>query len=183
MLFISEPYRQDKNLGKAYNDFMSMLPDDGVAILKDIDTCFVLPDTPYHLLEYHKLYPNALLTCFTNRLSPLAVPQLIGGKPSEDGNMKTWIELAQLKKKSLYGVTQIRQDISGFLMVLSKSFWKRFPFPENPYPDKGGCIGVDTAHNRQVREAGEKIYRCDGCFVYHGYRMFSNTTDKTHLMV
>lgn len=182
MLFIAEPFREDKNLGRAYNEFMQILPDDGVAILKDIDTCFVLPDTPYHLLEYHKLYPEALLTCFTNRLSPLAVPQLIGGKPSEDGNMKTWIELAQLKKKSLYGVTEIRQDISGFLMVLSKKFWNRFPFPENPFPAKGGCIGIDTVYGRQVREAGRRILRCDGILVFHLYRMFSHVTDKSHLM-
>lgn len=182
MLFIAEPWREDKNLGLAYNQYMRCLPDDAIVILKDIDTCFVLPDTPYHLLKYHELYPEALLTCYTNRLSPLAVPQLSGGKPSETTDMRTWIELAQLKKKSLYNVTQIRQDISGFLMVMSKKFWQRFPFPEMPYPDKGGCIGVDTKFGRQVREGGAKIFRCDGIFVFHLYRLFSHSTSKEHLV-
>jgi GT2 family glycosyltransferase len=176
------PFRTDKNLGLAYNQAISLIPDGDSVCIRDTDTCFVQPDTPAHIYEYAMMYPNRLLTCYTNRLSALAVPQLYGGKISDDSDIRHWCGVAKQITKGLYHTTKIHQDISGFCMVLSKSLWKEHPFPENPMPERGGCIAVDTIYSRQLRTAGVEIHRMDGVFVYHLYRHWTSINDKRHLV-
>lgn len=172
------PYRLDKNLGKAYNETMALLPDDWWAAFHDIDTCFLTPESIAIIHKYIELYPSTgIFTCFTNRLSTLSTKQLLNGKISEDMDMRNHIAIAQVQKSRLYTTYEVKKDISGMLMVISKATWKRFPFKE----DKK-CLGVDTEYNRRLRASGRKILRMEGLYIFHIYRIENGINNKSHLL-
>lgn len=175
------PYRSDKNLGRAYNEAMSLIPDGDGACIRDIDTLFLTPDQPAIIEQYAKEYPGSVLTCFVNRVSQLSRLQLLGETVSEDSDIRNHIKLAeqqQEKHRITRSVHEITRDISGTLMVVPKSVWDKVPFPEN-----GGCLGVDTLWNRQVRAVGVKILRMNSVYIWHTYRMSQGVANKKHLMV
>jgi len=174
---ILKPYRNDKNLGKAYNDAMAMLPEDDAACLCDIDTCFLTPDAGTIIQEYVYRNPEAgILTCFTNRVSPLSKGQLLLCAVDEDSDMRTHIKYAEEQKNLLFQTTVIDRDISGFLMVVSKKTWNKTPFP-----DTGKALGVDTHYGRMIRADGLQILRMDGLYIWHTYRLMNGIADKKHL--
>ena len=174
---ICSPCRTDKNLGRAYNETMRLLPDDGWAIFKDIDTTFLTPETYGHICTYIEQNPEAgVLTCYTNRLSPLAKRQLLGGVVSEDTDVRHHIALARECERELYTTTAIIRDISGVLMAVSKKTWNRIPFPET-----GRALGVDNTFGRLIRGHGEQVLRMNGIYIFHLYRLEKGIGDKTHL--
>lgn len=175
-LHILEPYDLQKNLGKAYNEAMVMIPEGDAACLKDIDTCFLHPTQPAIINEYISVFDTAVLTCYTNRVSTLSVPQLLNGSPDDSADMRLHIERARLQLELKRQYTPITRDISGFLLVLTKQMWKRFPFPET-----GAALGVDTIWNREVRKAGVQILRMDSVYVWHSYRLINGILDRAHL--
>lgn len=170
------PYRTDKDLGRAYNDIFR--PDNGDAVcFRDGDTLFLTPDYGNILDEYHRLYPDDVLTCFTNRVSTLSKMQLLTGKPDDNPDITYHIKLAEEQKKELYKVTEINRDISGTLMIIPLKVLSRFPFKEG-----GQALGVDTEWNRRIRKAGIKILRCDGLYIFHIYRLTNGIGYKKHLL-
>jgi GT2 family glycosyltransferase len=178
-IHILKPYRNDKNLGLAYNEAMAMLPADDWGCLCDTDTSFLTPDAGHILYKYAELNPAAgIMTCFTNRVSPLSKMQLLNGMVSDITDMLYHIAEAEKQKDQLYNVTEIDRDISGFLMMISKATWSRFPFPE-----LGKALGVDTRYGRTIRAAGLQILRMDGLYIWHTYRILNGISNKTHLQI
>lgn len=171
-----QPYRRDKNLGRAYNEEMKLIPDGHHACLRDIDTLLLTPNTPAIIESYVEKYPHAVLTCFTNRVSPISKKQLIKGSFSEITDISYHINLA-FEQEKVDTVTPIRRCISGFLMVVPKTIWSQFPFPET-----GVCLGVDTEWSRLLIRCGVPILRMDGVYCWHTYRLKNGITDKTHLV-
>lgn len=169
------PYRQDKNLGKAYNDVFRDTQSE-VICLRDGDSMFLTPDYGNILDEYHILHPDAVLTCYTNRVSTLSKMQLLTGRPSEDPDIRHHIKLAENQRQRLYKVTELNCDISGTLMVVPREVWELYPFPQ-----LGTALGVDTAWNRTIRAAGVKILRMDGLYIWHTYRLLTGINSKEHL--
>lgn len=176
---ILKPYRNDKNHGLGINQAMAMIGNDDWGCICDLDTCFLTPDAGSILLEYAKRNPTAgILTCFTNRISPLSKMQLLNGVLDDNPNMADHVLKAEKQKEQLYNTTEIDRDISGFLMMVSKRIWEKYPFPELGKP-----LGVDTKFGRTIREAGLKILRMDGLLVFHIYRLVNGIADKKHLQV
>ena len=175
MIHILKPYSIEKNLGKAYNEAMSLLPDGHWGCLMDYDTMFLTPDCGVILHEYAKLLPDAgLLTCYTNRIHPKADQQLFAGV-SENYDVSVHSKIAKLVKDNLYQYTELKKEVSGFLMLISKDTWNEVKFRED-----GKCLGVDNEYCWALFDRGKKIYRMDGLYVWHSYRM-DNITDKSHL--
>jgi GT2 family glycosyltransferase len=175
MIEIFKPYSIEKNLGKAYNQAMSLLPDDYWACLMDYDTMFLTPDCGAILHEYAKLLPDAgLLTCYTNRIHPLADQQLLNGV-SENFDVKFHQQIAFKQKAELYKFTKLEREVSGFLMLISKKTWNEVKFNES-----GACLGVDNDYCFRLFDAGKSIYRMDGLYIWHSYRM-NDIRDKSHL--
>lgn len=181
------PYRADKNLGKAYNEVFEKLPNESALCIRDYDTLWLTHDYNKHLDEYHRMHPNAVLTCFTNRVSPLSVPQLLSGRVDQSRDIALHIRQAEkLRKKylepptpfgsAIYMATEITRDISGMMMVIPRSVWLQYPFPEDKL-----CLGVDTFWGREIRAAGIKILRMDGLYLWHSYRLLNGIHDKQHL--
>lgn len=172
------PYAVDKNLGRAYNESMTLIPQGDWACLMDYDVQLLTPDAGRIVYEYAmRAHPQDLLTCFTNRVSPLSKMQLLGGEISNNSDIRYHIQLAERQKKLLYQQTVIHRDISGMLMLINRALWEQFAFTEDRL-----CLGVDTEYNRRIRAANKLIYRMDGLYCFHSYRLSTGINDKTHLL-
>ncbi len=180
LIHIVTPYRTDKNLGRAYNEAFERCPDGDWLCIRDIDTLFLSSNAPALMEKYIETFPEAVFTCWTNRISHLATEQLLHGYISEHTDMKSHLKLAQDVENEPFSATLLKRgEFSGFLMLVSKEHWKRVPAPE--YLEKGGCIGVDTWWTRGFVRAGIPLMRMDNVYVWHTYRMLNGINDKTHL--
>ena len=172
MIFVI-PYRLDKNLGKAYNDIMRM--SDQTVCFTDGDTMFLTPDFGHIIEDYHNRFPDAVLTCRTNRIHHLS--KQLDGKMDEECNVRELLIKAE-ERKHLKTVTEIKpgEGMSGLLMVVPKKVWEKVPFVEN-----GGCLGVDSQFRIDLHNAGIKTYIMDGLFIFHQYRFLQGAGYKKHL--
>ena len=177
------PYSTEKNLGKAYNDTMRLLGDNDHACFRDGDTCWLTPDYGVHLAEYVRLYPNAVLTCWTNRINERAEQQINIGGVRDEVDFTTHLKYANARTKDLYKVTALHGFVSGFCMVVPKSVWNNHKFAEKQvYEDRGphNLLGVDNDFTNRVRAVGVPVLRMDGLYIWHTYRLLTNS--KEHLL-
>lgn len=175
-IHVKTPYAEDKNLGRAYNRAFGDIEERDWVCLIDHDVMFLTPDAIGLMYEYVRSYPETgIFTCYTNRIHPLATAQLLDGKVSENTDIRYHTQIAQNQKRYGVTVTEIGHVISGFLMLVSKKTWNKVKFPEH-----GKCLGVDNLFSQAVLNEGKKIYRMDGLYVWHTYRL-NDITDKTHL--
>jgi GT2 family glycosyltransferase len=174
---ILKPYSIEKNLGKAYNEAIALIPDGDWACLMDYDTMFLTPDCGKILHEYAKKYPNeGLFTCFTNRIHPLATDQLFRGKFSHNTKVEYHLHLAEQAKERLFEITNLNRPVSGFLMMVKKDTWNQVKFSENMK-----CLGVDNDYCSRLLDIGKSVVRMDGLYVWHTYRLKDGIANKDHL--
>lgn len=179
------PYSTQKNLGKAYNEAMALIPDNSHACIRDGDTAWLTPDYGVHLAEYVRLWPAAVLTCWTNRINERAEQQARYSGIRDVVDMKSHIWFANDYKKHLYRVTPLTGFVSGFCMVIPKSVWNVHKFAEvQPYPDRGphALLGIDNEYTNKIRAAGIQVLRMDGLYLWHTYRLLTGDHDKSHLL-
>ena len=175
------PYSTEKNLGRAYNHAMSLVGDDDHVCFRDGDTCWLTPDYGVHLSEYVRLYPNAILTCWTNRINEKAEQQAKVDR--ENDHMKIHLQRAIEYQQYLYQTTALHGFVSGFCMVVPKRIWNAVKFADSQvYEDRGphNLLGVDNDFTNRVRAAGIPVIRMDGLYLWHTYRLLDNS--KQHLM-
>lgn len=176
MVHIIKPYSTSKNLGQVYNYAMSLIPDGDWACICDYDTMFLTSNCGEILNNYAEMFPDyALLTCWTNRIHPLAKAQLYGGEVCENDSIRYHQQIAEKIQDNLYEVSDITHEISGFLMLISKKTWNQTKFWVS-----GRCLGVDNQFSNDLLRAGKKIGRMEGLYVWHSYRL-NDIKDKTHL--
>ena len=177
MLPVIQPYSQDKKLGKAYNDAMSWVPNDKWVILMDYDAMFLTPDGIGHVEEYIRRFPDTgIFTCYTNRLHPMSKGQLWQDRCEDNADIRHHIRIAEEVKKGLYNVTEIKNPIGGFCMVIKKETWIKHRFSESLF-----CLGVDNDFSKRVMAGGQRVLRMDGVYVFHTYRLMNGYMDKKHL--
>ena len=178
MIHISIPYRIDKNLGKAYNIACKGIAEEDWIVLMDYDVMFLLPETIAHLYKYIELFPDTdLFTAYANRNHISLHQQLLGGVISENPDIKYHQELAVKQKQYLYNVTEIKGNISGFFMLLSKRLWNEIHFPEH-----FKCFGVDFYYSKMLHDKKKKILRMEGIYLWHSYRLLNGMQNKNHLL-
>ncbi len=69
MIHCVHPFRQDKNLGKAYNEAFKRCPDQDWLCLMDWDVMLLTHDAINIMTKYTEDYPDTgIFTCLTNRL-------------------------------------------------------------------------------------------------------------------
>lgn len=175
MIYTIEPFSLAKNLGQAYNDQIRHYSAEDWLIIKDIDTLFLLPDTVRHIHHYTEMFPSTgLFTCFTNRVGNKQ--QLLFNQFNNNADMRHHLAKAKNQTASLYRVTPMTKPISGFLMVIKKATWDVVQFSEDMQ-----CLGVDNDYHNRLRHAGKSIYRMNGVYVWHTYRLLNGRRDKSHL--
>lgn len=186
-----------KNLGRAYNEAMAAAPEDSHVILRDGDTCWLTPDYGVHIAEYIRLYPDAVLTCWTNRINERAEQQskmIVHHGDSfirdqsdirKATDMIIHLHAAKIQTKNLYQVTPLHGFVSGFCLIVPKSVWNNHKFTEvQKYEDRGptNMLGVDNDFTNRIRAAGIQVLRMDGIYIWHTYRLLTGDTDKSHLL-
>lgn len=181
---ILKPYSLEKNLGKAYNEAMALIPEGDWGCLMDYDTMFLTPDCGQILHEWAEFsererahnYHKVLYTCFTNRIHPLAKDQLLTGVVLEETDILYHVHLAE-KQRGKKTCTRIDHEISGFLMMISKELWNEVKFDESRK-----CLGVDNDFSLRVLAKGYMVGRMDNLYVWHTYRLKNGIKDKSHLI-
>ena len=179
MVHIITPYSVDKNLGKAYNVAMALIPDNDWACILDYDVMLLTPDAGQILNNYAEMFDGdndvRMLTCFTNRIHPMS-KQLFGSVVNDNSDIKNHISIAESRKEYLYQTTEL-DVFSGFLMLIKKQWWEEQQFTEDLK-----CLGVDSDYRERLAGRGKKTLRMDGLYVWHTYRIMNGIRDKRHLL-
>lgn len=173
MIHICTPFRLDKDLGRAYNETMALIGEDDWACLMDWDCSLLTHEQIKYMHKYIELYPDALLTAYTNRIHQ--VSQQLDKNPADFNDYGGHIKRAHEYSIMLYEVEPIYKNLSGFLMLISKRMWNEFEFKEGI-----GCLGVDTDYWRRLVAAKQPILIMKGIYVFHQYRYV--TGNKNHLL-
>jgi hypothetical protein len=158
-IIYSTPARTDKNIGKAYNDFMATVPNDAWVCLRDGDTMFMTPDWCKHIEDIIKENGNKfdLIGCMTNRLR--GKHQLIDGM-FDNESISDHLEVAkQIRSNKVEAVP----GVAGLCLIFRKSLWEKVKFIEN-------SIYFDTQFCKGVTISGGRIGVASGLYLFHLYR-------------
>ena len=180
-IYYSTPYATDFNIGRAYNEFISLLPDDAWICLRDGDTCFTTPDSNWgkQISDIVKKHGKdfALIGCYTNRLA--STDQLYGKKFSEEWDWMRHKEIGQELYSNHYDeVVKVNHGIAGMFMLFPKKTWLKCRFKEDlPYRV------FDTDFCNKVKANGGKIGMAKGLYLFHDYRAGKENpkTNTSHL--
>lgn len=181
MIYYSIPFSIEKNIGKYYNDFMELLPsDDDFACFVDGDTIFTTPNYGNQIEEATKKYPKVgCFTAYTNRVN--CEWQIYPGVDKDNNDMYYHRQIGKQAQERFWSkcidVTDMPRDkvLSGFLMLLKKSVWKKIG------GFKDGVLGVDNDLHWKIQDHKESIHLMQGVYLYHWYR-WPNYKDKSHLI-
>ena len=177
-IFENTPYNNEKDLVKAYNDFMEIIPDDSWALFRDADTLFL--DSFYNQLFEEAILQNPNTGCFTavtNRIN--CADQLHYEYKGDDISIHRDIAIKLREKygsscKSFTG----HDKLSGFCILLKKSVWKEIN-GFKPYNSKSNILGVDNQLHIDLINNNHDIKIIQGLYMYHWYR--GGTKNKEHL--
>lgn len=167
------PY-EDKNIGKAYNRYMDLVPENDWACFIDHDAMFL------HYDWYNQLYEiiqkNQEYDCFgvvTNRIGN--PEQRFVGIDQNNHDIKYHRDIAKDAYDQFYTDVKDVTDthcISGVVMLVKKSAWKKVGgFKEE------GFLGIDNDFHIRLKNVGLKIGLAKGVYVYHTYRAFNDDSE------
>lgn len=178
-VWYSTPFSPEKNIGKAYNEFCAMVPDNDWICLQDGDSMFLRPDWGAQIEEIIRKHGKDydLFGCVTNRLNsdkqrPFPAdfdnPDILHHKGIAD----------KLYNENYSDVKPHKELIAGLMMLFPKSIWNKVKFKEK-------SIYFDTEFCRDLVKRGGKIGLMTGLYVLHFYRWDQENprTYKKHLQV
>lgn len=177
MIWYFTPYSLDKNLGKAYNDYVRCVPsDDDWIALVDADTMWLRPDFGHQLEEIISANPcTGMFTCWTNRVGN--IKQRYTNMWGETDILRHRRVATHVQQKFRTEVIDLNVKISGHLMLFKKQTWK----------DVGGfsedlkILGVDNDFSYRILKKGLKIQLMKGVYLLHYYRMAEGRLSANHL--
>ena len=149
-LFPMVPFRQDKNLGRAYNESMALLPEGAWAIFQDHDA---MPTTPHWFAQFAEAIEflpgaGAFAAC-TNRIaSPW---QRVGDEASNDIAAHRRFGEERRKLRTLLDISDTK-GFGGVLFALSKDTWRDV----GGFADGLGC--VDHSLHFGCQRIGRRVY-------------------------
>jgi len=175
----STPFSTEKNIGKAYNEFMELVPDGDWVCLMDGDVLRLLPDWGSQIKNIIDRHGDdfKLISCMTNRLR--ADHQLYCNKFSNDGNITNHVEIAKQLHQRYYDQVEATSYVAGLCLIFNKDTWKSVGgFREN-------SILFDKEFNTDIRArfGGNPIGIAKGLYLFHLYRWGSKDpyNDTQHL--
>jgi len=181
MILTCIPYSEQKDLGRAYNDHMELLPnDDDWCLFLDHDAKFTTRS--WYPQIQHIINKNPECGCFvamTNRIGCewQKYPWVseddhdqryhhVIGRQIQDNDFDIVEDVSNVEKGKVLG---------GVLILLQKSLWKKIGgFVE------GKILGVDNDLHWRLMKKKEKVYLMKGVYVYHFYR--ADGLGKAHLL-
>ena len=179
-VYYNVPWSSEKDLGKAYNEFAALVPEDGWICFMDADTIITTPDYGAIINNIIRSNPTCkAFTCVTNRIG--CPWQLADGVDWANDNMvyhrRVGASQFLLHGTTLEDVTDKKHVMSGQFMCFHKSLWDAI----GGAPEGMGMLGVDNELHRRIKRAGLRLYLAKGLYVYHWYRG-GNKSDKSHLL-
>ena len=157
------PYADDRNLGRAYNECMVMLPEDGWGVLVDHDAVFTNREWHRQIALAIAQHPEGAFVVRTNRIK-CPYQQVVGVDPKNHdmGYHRRWGAMLA-SHTTLRDVTDDREP-GGVVMICSKKAWQ----------DIGGFAHglhyVDRTWGHALKRVGRRIYLIEGVYVYHWHR-------------
>lgn len=164
-IFYSSPFRTDKNIGLANNEFIELLPDNSWICITDADAMFLRPDYGKCIEEIIQAHGNdfGLIGCTTNRLG--GSHQLHENKFSEDFDIINHYNISNKLWEDNGSKISTTTGVAGVMMLFSKKTWlKAGKFKEK-------SITADTEFNKAVVRSGGKIGLANGLYMFHAYRL------------
>ena len=160
------PYSNNFNLGKAYNDFMSIVDDKDWVLFLDHDATFTTREWYPQVLDIINNNPKyGAFTCMTNRVGPSV--QRYQGIMSDNHDIRHHRKIGKTLQDNHYDeVIEFPEGwmASGVILLLSKQTWKTVGgFVE-------GFLGVDNCLHRDCKNNSIPFGLMKGFYVYHWYR-------------
>lgn len=159
LIHTSIPFRADANLGRAYNDFMLLLPADAWAIFLDHDA---MPTTG----KWHAQFSEAIafkpdagaFVAMTNRIaSPW---QRCGDPVSNDIAWHRQFGAERAKVRTLLDISDTK-GFGGVMFAVSKAAWHEC----GGFADGFYCC--DHSLFFRLQKIGRKVYLHEGIYVFH----------------
>jgi hypothetical protein len=164
MLHTMIPWREDTNLGQAYNEEMDRLPEGGWAVLLDHDVMFTTFEWNRQIQAAIAAEPEGTFTGVTNRIG--CPWQRIGiDMNNHDIRFHRMVGHERLSNRWLSDVTD-SIGWGGYIMAISNEAWKAF----GGFRD--GQLCVDHMMHFDIRRQGRRAYLIEGLYMYH-YRQGS----------
>jgi glycosyltransferase involved in cell wall biosynthesis len=159
------PAHYKANLGRTYNDYMSLISDDAFAIFLDHDAMFCDEDWVERVKRvfWNNSDRNILLTGMTNRIGKAY--QRIGLLEDDHSFENSALLTKAIRIDSdevVHDVTQMT-SISGVVLALSKKTWRASKFAD-------GFLKVDNKQHLSIRNIGGRVLMAPGLYTYHFYR-------------
>ena len=175
-IYYSTPFALDRNVGREYNQFCSIVPNgEDWILLRDADTMFLTPDFGKQVAEVVKVFgiDFDLIGCMTNRLR--SNNQLHEGAFSNERDILKHIQIAESRKKCF--AVRPTTEIAGLFMLFKKSLWYKVKFRENTF-------AFDRMFCKDVLKIGGKIGIAESIYLFHSYRMWSSDpkNEVSHLI-
>lgn len=163
-----QPWRSDKNIGKANNDDIKDLPDNCWICLTDGDSQWLLPNWGEQVENIIKANGSryGLIGCITNRVGGLR--QCYNNEFCEDFNvLNHYPKALKVWKENGTEVIDVPM-VAGMCMIFSKETWiKTGGFKEH-------TILADKKFNKSIKELGLKIGLAIGLYRFHSYRIWEH---------
>ena len=163
--FVAYAPGDKENLGNTYNQYMSLVGDDGWACFLDHDAMFTTEDWYKQLENIIAENPEYdLFSACTNRVGNPG--QRIAGLDETHDIMYHRGIGKRLQSQGGTDVNDVTNShcISGVVMIVSKKAWKKVG------GFKAGFLGVDNDFHQRIAKAGLKVGVAKGLYVYHYYR-------------
>lgn len=165
-LIATIPYLPGGDLGKAYNQIMERAED--WVLFMDQDLFLLNPNWYEICLRAIKLYGKeaAWITCRTNRIGRTEQRLLNAPKSNDiDEHRRMALKVWRENLMSMTDITDLPPGhlASGFFMLTNRRVWMEVG------GFKEGFLGVDNDYHVKIREAGYRLIRLGGLYVYHHY--------------
>ena len=185
-IFENVPFRKDKDLITAYNDFMELLPEDAYAVFKDADAMYLTPTYGLDIIKAIEDNPEVgCFTCKTNRIGNFR-NQIHHVTDSDDIEVHRKIA-DKMQKKNQGQYTKwnhtTRELLNGMFIVLSKKAWRKMGKVVIWEPGYSKILGVDCAIHRSLLQNNMDVVTIESLYIYHYYSGFNGREgrDVSHL--
>ncbi|HEU0115895.1 MAG TPA: hypothetical protein VFQ80_14515, partial [Thermomicrobiales bacterium] len=161
-LLTMTPYATDRNLGRAYNEAMDLLPEGAWGCFVDHDAMFTTRAWYGQILEAIAFKPDA--GAFTGVTNRIAAPWQQVGEPNNHSIV--WHRAYgadRVKVRTLLEITYTR-GFGGVCMVVNKEAWREV----GGFAD--GLLCVDHSLHFRLQAAGRSVWLIEGLYLYHWRR-------------
>jgi GT2 family glycosyltransferase len=172
------PWNSDKNIGKSYNETMSLVRSNDWVCFIDGDSVHTSHFFGSRIEEVIESNPSySLFTCYTNRIGcGYQIAPKVDGKNNDQKYHRDFGEnLWNQYKTEVMDITK-SGPLSGVMILIRKSEWERVGgFKEEK------MLSVDNDIHDKFTKAGLKVGLMKGLYLQHWYRG-GDPSDKKHLL-